>query len=334
MSAVTLSATGRIVPLVPSCDGTPRGSDASLLPAPTTTLEAGIGDAMSAMYVLMSKRRDESSTASATKVEANKNERGRKLEDEKLAIQHEKEASGDGSLGFFDTIGHLASNIVDDATDLRVMDVWTDTKDNLDAAWNSPNFWSDVESGATAIAEVAAVVGAAAVTGVTFGAGSPLLAVVIIGVAMSAASMADSQLHVLEKLGASADTAAYVDLGLALGGAAMTCGAGLASSGTATVASSSQLIARIGTTATVAGAYAQMAGGGAHIQNGMFQAEAKDAEADAKAARFAIARSQRVEQMLIQGLADSVKCSQRTLETLQGAMFTQAQTVAIATMRV
>jgi hypothetical protein len=66
----------------------------------------------------------------------------------------------------------------------------------------------------------------------------------------------------------------------------------------------------------------------------MFQADAKDAEADAKAARFAIARSQRVEQLLIEGLAEGASCSQRTLETLQGAMTTRAQTVTMATMRV
>jgi hypothetical protein len=335
VSAVAPAATARVAPSVPSPGGAPPHRDAtSLLPAPTTSFEAGGGDAMSAMYLLMSKRRNENTAASTTQIASNKNERGHKLEQEKAAIQREKEACGDGSLGFFDTIGHVASTVFDDATDLRVMDIYTDTKDNLDAAWNSPNFWSDVESGATVVAEVAAIVGATAVSIVTFGAGTPLLAVVVIGVAMSAASMADSQFHVLEKLGVNADIAAYVDLGLAVAGAVLTFGAGLSASGGAAVSAGSQLISRLGTTAVMAGAYAKITQGGAHIQNGEFKAEAKDAEADGKAARFEIKRTQRIEQMLIQGLADNAKSSQRALETLQGAMTTKAQTVAIATMRV
>ncbi len=331
MSALAISASAHVGAAFTFPSPTPRGSDArALLPAPTTTLEAGVGDAMSAMYLLMSKHRTENTKAGASKIESNRTQRTHKLEDEKGALERERAAAGDGSRGFFDTIGHLASNIVDDATDLRLMDVFSDTKDNLGAAWTSPNFWSDIESGATVIAEVAAVVGAAAVSVVTLGAGSPLLAVVVIGVAMSAASMADSQFHVLEKLGVDADVAAYVDLGLAVGGAVLTFGGGLSSGASA----GSQLVSRLGATAVAAGAGAKIAQGGAHIRNGEFKADAKDAEADAKAARFEIKRAQRIEQMLIQGLAESAKSGQRALETLQGAMSTQAQTVAIATMRV
>ena len=95
-AAVSLSGTARIASAEEAPSGPPRGGESrSLLPAPTTKLEAGIGDAMSAMYALMSMRRNENASAGATKVEANKNERGRKLEEEKVAIQHQKEAAGD-----------------------------------------------------------------------------------------------------------------------------------------------------------------------------------------------------------------------------------------------
>lgn len=335
MSNVAIASPTRVTPSYASPGRLSRADAApTLLPAPSTSLAEGAGDAMSAIYMLLAKRRDENGTSGAARVETKKHEREHHLEMEKAAIQHEKDAEGDGSLGFFDTIGHLVSNIVDDATDLRVMDVFTDTKDNLSAAWDSPQFWSDVEIGAKVVGEAAAAVGAAAVTAVTLGAGGPLLALVIIGIAMSATSMVESETHFMEKMGVNANVAAGISIGLAVGGAALTAGAGMASSTTAVASSTAGLASRIGTAAAVTSGALQMTGGGAHIQTGMFQAEAKDAQGDVQAARYAIARSQRVQQMLIEGLVENAKSSQRTLVTLQGAITTQAQTVAIATMRV
>ncbi len=330
MSAVSATtSTARYRQLALEGREATRGAS-DLLPAPTTSAS---GDAATVLYALMNQRRVSSMQTGQSDVATRHAEQERHIAEERAALEREREAEGDGSRGLFASIEHIATTVVDDAEDLRVMDVFTDTKQNLVDTWNSPNFWKDVEKGAKVVAEIAAVVAASATTVVTFGAGAPVLALVCVGVAMSAASMADSEFHVLEKCGVDAKTAGWVDFGLAVGGAACNLAGGAAAGANAGTSGGFTLAKQVAITATVTQAGATMMEGGAHVKTGSFEADAMDAQADATEARHASERSQRVEAFLIEALAESQKSQGRALASLRGSIATGSQTMTVASGR-
>lgn len=88
-------------------------------------------------------------------------------------------------------------------------------------------------------------------------------------------------------------------------------------------------------TAHVVGAAATVAGGVSAIVSSQYEANAIDAEADGKQAKQRMASIDRLIQWVIDGVKETDSSHKRAMDTLQGAMQTQGQTlVAASSMRV
>lgn len=141
-------------------------------------------------------------------------------------------------------------------------------------------FWDTLGSICGEVAKVAAVVASIAAAVGTLGAATPIAAVAIAGAVLSSASFADSELHVLHALGVDDQTTGWVDLGMSLGGAALSVGAGVAAAGRV----ASGLPSFIGRTGAVVAGAGEVGKGACGIAAGQAQADADRAEADRVAA--------------------------------------------------
>jgi hypothetical protein len=226
-------------------------------------------------------------------------------------------------------------------------------------AWNSPQFWRDLASGAGSIVKavqtVVTVAVAAAIAGPigakaviddpdsTFAkfcgvAGQTALActtggassAVAVGaaVALSAGGFVVSETHCL------GDASALVGAGMEFGGCAVGLGV---FSGDAAELNKLQQAAKAfeGATTVVEGAGTAIEGV-ANARVADFDGDAQDARADATAARERIERLQKLTQFLLDDIKDTQKSHQRAQQALQGAMTTLSQTpltAASMTMR-
>ena len=304
---------------------------ASLLPCPTTTPGDGMNDALGAIYALMARKGRSDLASAKSSIGAHEIERHERFKDQLAAIERQKKADGDKSEGFFGCIGKLVEDVASDVATLHFSDAVTDTGDNLDAAWNSPNFWKDLEIGAKYVGEAVAVVAAVAATVVTLGAAAPaLVAVVIVGVSLSAASMAEGEFHYLEAAGMDEKTAGWLSVSAGVAGAACTGGAGLLSSGASTTSALGNVAGKATMVCDCVAASAAVTEGGAHAKNGDFRATSIEAAADVKEIRQMMARLDHMERMLLDGALESSRSNKRALATLQGAMKAYAETPLMA----
>jgi hypothetical protein len=181
------------------------------------------------------------------------------------------------------------------------------------------SFWSSLESGALAVAKVALVVGAAATTIATAGAGSPLI--VGAALALSAGSTVVSE----TKCFGSASQ--WVALGLGVAGAGVGVAGTLAS---AAASGAMRSLAEVGGVATAVGGSAEVGAGAAHVVAGNYAADAQNADADAEKAKKQGERLQQAAQWVIDEMKQDDKAHEAALQTLQGAMQTNDQTAVAA----
>jgi hypothetical protein len=180
-----------------------------------------------------------------------------------------------------------------------------------DAADQNHSFWDDLGSIFGEVAKVAAVIASVAATVCTAGSAAPF-AIAVVGAVLSAASFADGELHVLKGLGVKADVVAWVDTGMAIGGALATGGAGLL----ATPVQAGSIGALVSKAGTVISGAAQIGHGASGIAAGQATAQADEDAADAVAAQARSNQATRWIEMVTDDTTDADKKSQRILSTI------------------
>jgi hypothetical protein len=224
-------------------------------------------------------------------------------------------------------------------------------------------FWDDFGKTMLTVAKVAAVVGSIALAIGTCGAGTAVAVLAIAGAVMSTAGFVQGEFHVLEKLGVDADTAKWIGLGLSIGGAACSVGAGLASTAAAagdaadaganagqatqttasaadagqagsSAASGSNAFTTGSRVAGVASGAATIAGGAAKIEAGDAHADEQQSMAEALKEQTKAQWLQRQLLALVDAMKDSDQSDGRVLDGIRGAMATHGDTlVTSASMR-
>jgi hypothetical protein len=184
------------------------------------------------------------------------------------------------------------------------------------------SFWDTLGNIFGEVAKVAAVVASVAAAAATLGAATPIAAVAIGGAVLSSVSFADGELHVLRSLGVDDRTAGWIDMGMSIGGAALSVGAGIAAGGR--VASSTlSIVGRAG--AVVAGA-SQVGKGACGIEGGEAQARSDRAEADRVAALAKSDQAARWIRALIVDAQSSNERSERVMEAIVNTKTVQNET--------
>ncbi len=147
----------------------PPPTQGSRLPEPEPLSANGLNDMMSMLYVAIARLRDSDILGGRLRAEENATLREKALADEKAALERERANQSNSGDDFFSSVGKLVGDIVDDIVHLRLADAANDAGSDVSAAWNSPKFWSDLESGfkdvallSDAVAEAAAQVGGTA----------------------------------------------------------------------------------------------------------------------------------------------------------------------------
>jgi hypothetical protein len=176
-------------------------------------------------------------------------------------------------------------------------------------------FWSDLERIATDVGKIAAVVGSVAVTVATAGAGAPL--VVAAAIALSIGGMVISETHCL------GNASMWVGLGMEFVGAGLGLGGAMAVTGLSGGAKLLLIAGRV--SEGVAGA-AQLAGGTAHVVNGVALANVQVDAADATAASQSADRLSSLTTDVIDNVSAEDKSQEGAQEALRGAIETHDQT--------
>lgn len=256
--------------------------------------------------------------------------RKKHIEEEQEARKREAEAERkDG--GFFDGLKTAVEALtVDLAKFETITDPFETVKAQLEKAGNatidSRQFWAELESGALEVAKWAAVAGSTALAVASLGAATPIAALAVVGAVMSCAAAADSSFHIMEKLGVDKDTAAWVNVGLIVGGALCSGGAGAAQmlSGGANTVSTAVRAGAVA--ANIAGGGASVAAGVAHVELAAFDRDAKLAAADVYAAQQSQQRMEHRIQATIDAIKDVLQSKDRAMTRVQDAMTTQNAT--------
>jgi hypothetical protein len=311
---------------------------------------------MAVLFELLSKDGKAQVDERKSEIEGHRLQRKKELDDHKAALERAKKAQSDQGSGFFGSIGKIVSDVVDDAVHLRVADCVTDAKDDLEAAWNSPHFWHDLESGAgsifkavnTAFALVAAlaclqgddavdivknpdsasarhwafagkaalVLSAGVASAVTAGVATPAV-IAGVSVALSAGGEAVMETHCL---GGASD---YVGFGLEAGGA-------VAGAFPAPATKVDQAVKAFMAAERLIEGAARAVEGLAHARSANFEGDAQDAMADAKAAQHRLERIDRLIKQLLTETKDVQKSHERALGAIREAIETNNQTLLVA----
>jgi hypothetical protein len=184
-------------------------------------------------------------------------------------------------------------------------------------------FWSDLEKIAMDVGKVAAVVGSVAVTVATAGAGAPLI--VAAALALSIGGMVVSETHCF------GDASTWVGLGMELAGAGLGFGGAMAVTG---ASSGMKLLLVAGRVSECVAGAADMAGGTAHVVNGIAQANVQIDIADATAASQQAGRYGSLTSDVIDDITAADKSQEGAQQALRGAIETSDQTaVAVTSIR-
>jgi hypothetical protein len=138
---------------------------------------------MSALYATLSETRQNDMTVGESQVEENEVQQQREEAQERAAIQQEQANQANSGGGFFSEVGHFFSDVASDLAHGRFGSAIDDGGRDLEEAWKSPKFWSDLETG---LEDLAIVAGTAAAAAMTAGAG----AIAIAGAAATTAAVA------------------------------------------------------------------------------------------------------------------------------------------------
>jgi len=150
-------------------------------PPPNGPALGGYDDAMSALYATLSEVQQSDASAGESQVADDQLQQQNEEAQQRAAIQKEQANQANSGGGFFSDIGHFLGDVASDLVHGRIGDAFEDGGHDLEQAWNSPKFWSDLETG---LKDVAMVAGAAAVVVGSAGvAGAPIA----VGLATAAA---------------------------------------------------------------------------------------------------------------------------------------------------
>jgi hypothetical protein len=141
-------------------------------PGPTTSLGA-YDDSMSVLYVTLSETRQNDVSVGENQVEENEVQQQRDEAQQRAAIQREQANQASSGGGFFAEVGHFLGDVASDLAHGRIGGAIDDGGRDLDEAWKSPKFWSDLKTG---LEDVAMVAGAAAAAAMTAGVGTVAIA--------------------------------------------------------------------------------------------------------------------------------------------------------------
>jgi hypothetical protein len=321
--SVTTSSTP---PPTESSSSPSANGDTGLLPDAEPISSTTLNDALSSLYALLSELRVNDMKDGQTDVAELRQKQERAIADLRDAIARRAAAEAQSGDGFFSCISHFFDDVVSDLTSGKLDKALDDATKDVEAAWNSPAFWNDLEQGLLVVAKVAGAVGSAAATIATAGAaGGTVVAVALL---LSAGGMAVSESGCLDS-SLGKQWACGIGLGLELGGAALTWGASLASTSAAT--SSLKSLGDAGDVACATGGTASVGAGVAHMRVGDFQADAQEASADETAASQQNARLGRIVEEIIESMKEGEQSAERKGESIVSCEQTNDQTLAAAT---
>jgi hypothetical protein len=130
-------------------------------------------DEMSQIYMAISDLRQDDVEDGQSQVASAHAATERQEQAAHTAIQQEQANAAGTGRGFFSSIGHFFGDFASDLVQGRVGDAFEDAGKDLEEAWNSPAFWSDLETGlediGLAAAAVTATVATAGAAGVALG---------------------------------------------------------------------------------------------------------------------------------------------------------------------
>jgi high-affinity Fe2+/Pb2+ permease len=158
-------------------------SRCALTPTPSGPSLGSYDDAMSALYVTLSETRQSDVTVGVRQVEEDQLQQQKEEAQERAAIQQEQANEAGSGGGFLSDVGHFFSDVAGDLVHGRIGSALEDGGRDLEEAWKSPKFWSDLRTG---LEDVAMVAGAAAAAVMTAGVGT----VAIAGAAAATAAVA------------------------------------------------------------------------------------------------------------------------------------------------
>ena len=141
-------------------------------------------DAMSALYATLSEARQNDVSAGESQVAEDEMQQRNEEAQQRAAIQQEQANQANSGGGFFSDIGHFLGDVTSDLAHGRIGDAFEDGGHDLEQAWDSPKFWSDLKTG---LEDVAMVAGATALVAGSAGAAGFAVAV---GLATAAAGTA------------------------------------------------------------------------------------------------------------------------------------------------
>ena len=327
MSFGPVARLGAATPPTPTSPGA-VAAPASLLPETSTLSGPQLSDAMSLLYVALSKQRDAGAKSAADRVQSGEKQEEAALDDEKAALQREQSYQPSQGTGFFASIGHFLGDLVNDATHLELVKAVKDAQANV-KAMDNPAFWNDLERGSLIVAKLAAVVGSTAATVATFGAAGVTVACVALLLSASGEVVTDTKCF-------GDKASSWVGLGLGMAGAVVG-GVGAATSVGEKVAEDVgqkavlKAVGGVGIAATAVSGAAQGVGAVAHVKNAEYAADAEHAAADAQDALDHDLRMQQLVQWMIDDLKTSDKSQQHAQQTLQGVTQTIGKTAVVAT---
>ena len=303
---------------VPTCLPTTTLSDPkSLLPSPSTSGLDGVQDALTMMYSLVAKQGNLGlQTGEVSVQDATRNEKIEQAEEEDAVKQEEaEEAEMNSGGGLFGEIGHLFENIGKDLLEGNVVGLCVDPMQDSINIVDNPNFPQQLAAVAPEIAQyvgiAAAVVGAAAITACTGGAGGVAVACVIVALSASGAFVSKTQCF--------GKDSAYIGLGLDVASVVVSCGAsvgGIAGGTASAVADAATGAADIGA-------------GVSTVVTGNEQADVLDDAADVQAAMALMNKNARLVSDLIDGLKDAQQSNKNALQVLAKAAATYGQTLTL-----
>ena len=328
---------------------TNAGAPTPLLPSPSS--DAAPGDGMALLYQLMQKNRNASMDAGKVRVGQHKADKEIQLAAQHKALEDKKDAEATaakwGILGKVASVVAIAVSAV--ATvftcgagtalmvascalsvmafaegETHAIGKLTGNEDNSKWITLGLGIASAICSGGAGLASSTATVGAKALE---VGGESAKVASEIVGAADTGKD-GNTAAMVLGIGGAAAGGAASIGNAVSSAGSVAKTGADTAEALTSTAKATMA-------TAHVVGAAGTVAGGVSAIVSSEYQADSIEFEADGKQAKQRMASIDRLIQWVVDGVKETDSSHKRAMETLQGAIQTQGQTLVVASsMRV
>jgi len=198
-------------------------------------------------------------------------------------------------------------------------------------AQEESSFWGSVGEICGVIGKVAAVVTSAAVAVSTGGAGLPFV-LAVAGACLSATALAQGEFEILQELGVDAETSAWIELGMGIGGVACT--------GTAAIFGGAAAATQAQKVASTAEKISTAAAGGTTIVAGVAirrkyaaDVDAEERYADAASSHLEETRLDRMFARILDDLEESEKSYRQTTRLAKGAMEMKDSTLLLSIRR-